>query len=278
MKSILITGASGYIGQHIVKLLKDDYKVFALDKSMNTNTGVSFIHKDIVKSVSSLEDLGHYDTIIHLAALVKVNESVEKPTEYYNTNVNGTLNILRNVGFNNFIFASTGAAQQPTSPYALSKRIAEDMVQEYCKDNGKSFTTFRFYNVIGSYAGLKPTNMDGLYYNLIKSKEQNIPFIINGNDYNTKDGTPIRDYIDVRDIALSIAEAVEKPANQLENLGTGVGYSVNEIVTAFNQVNNCNLQVQYGDRRPGDLERTVLDKPSSYYLGEYPIYDSLSLR
>jgi len=278
MKKVLITGSSGYIGQHLVKLLKkDDYEVFGLDKSARFNDYLApnhFIKLDIAENFVKWPTTV-FDTVVHLAALVKVNESVKKPISYYNTNINGTVNVLQEVFFKNFVFASTGTAANPINPYALSKRCAEDVVERYCIENSKTFTSFRFYNVIGS-DGIAPTNPDGLMSNLIKAKETGV-FNLYGGDYNTPDGTPIRDYVHVNEICESIKMAIETPANKLENLGHGKGHSVLQMATTFRLVNECNFQINYCQRREGDLEYSVLDNPSSYLKSTYKLSDLLKV-
>ena len=278
MKKVLITGSSGYIGQHLVKLLKkDDYEVFGLDKSARFNDYLApnhFIKLDIAENFVKWPTTV-FDTVVHLAALVKVNESVKKPISYYNTNINGTINVLQEVFFKNFVFASTGTAANPINPYALSKRCAEDVVERYCIENSKTFTSFRFYNVIGS-DGIAPTNPDGLMSNLIKAKETGV-FNLYGGDYNTPDGTPIRDYVHVNEICESIKMAIETPANKLENLGHGKGHSVLQMATTFRLVNECNFQINYCQRREGDLEYSVLDNPSSYLKSTYKLSDLLKV-
>ena len=173
MKKVLVTGSSGYIGQHLVKLLKrEGYEVFGIDNQKCINDYLKYknfleidIRYDIEDFLFALGDWpDEFDAVIHLAALVRVNESVEQPYSYYNTNINGTTNVLHGLRYKNFIFASTGAAQNPISPYALSKRVAEDIVHEACHDS--NYTIFRFYNVIGT-DGVSPTNPDGLFSNLI---------------------------------------------------------------------------------------------------------------
>jgi UDP-glucose 4-epimerase len=269
MKRVLITGSSGYIGQHLVKILKDNYLLEGIDWASCNNVKLHLV--DINNDLSIIDQ--HYDTVIHLAALVNVNESVIKPLEYYQTNINGTLNILKNIQFNNFVFASTGTASQPNCPYALSKRVAEDIVETFCKDNNKTFTTFRFYNVIGT-DGFPPTNPDGLFYNLIKAETTGV-FTIFGSDYNTADGTCVRDYVHVNEICHALKTAIEHPANNLENLGHGVGRTVKEIVAKYKQVNNAIFDIKFLGRRPGDLEKTVLDTVSSYMQNFYTIEELL---
>ena len=256
MKRILITGSSGYIGQHLIKLLQPNYSVYGLDIVNRTDDLLDKSHfycEDITKNLSDVVKNTSWDTIIHLAALVRVNESVEKPLKYYSTNVQGTINCISNLRYRNFIYSSTGAAEQPIVPYSLSKRISEDIVKQLCP----IYTIFRFYNVIGTQ-GINPTNPDGLFANLICAELKG-EFNLYGWDYNTKDGTCIRDYVHVVDICNSIKLAIENPTNNLENLGSGQGISVMEIVELYQKVNNCCFNINYLPRRQGDLESTVLN-------------------
>jgi UDP-glucose 4-epimerase/phosphorylcholine metabolism protein LicD len=271
MKKILITGSSGYIGQHLVKELNNRYQAEGLDFKFLKNIRLHQI--DIRNTFFELDK--EYDTVIHLAALIQVNESIKNPTDYYNTNVLGTQNLLKNVKFKNFIFASTGSASTLNNPYAISKKMAEDVVEEFCKKNSKSFTIFRFYNVIGSN-GFLPTNPDGLFFNLIKAIDSG-KFNLYGNDYNTFDGTCIRDYVHVREICKAIELAIETPSNTVENLGHGKGHSVKQIVDKFQNINNVNFNVIQNDRREGDLEESVLNNPSKYMINLYNFDDYLKI-
>jgi UDP-glucose 4-epimerase len=249
--------------------------VWGFDKDMNRTNVDTFIHQSVLNLAPATKEF-EFDTVVHLAALVRVNESVEKPLDYYNTNFNGTVNMLHNCNYKNFIFASTGAAENPISPYALSKRCAEDVVKSYCLENDKRFTTFRFYNVIGS-DGIPPTNPDGLFANLIKAKETGY-FNLYGVDYDTPDGSAIRDYVHVVEICEAILKAIEMPADQLENLGHGEGHSVKQMVETFKIVNNCNFTVNYNSRREGDLEKSVLDNPSIYLQPKYTLQQLLEVK
>lgn len=259
MKKVLITGVSGYIGSHLYNLLKDKYDVYGLDFVKPKIEVEHFTDIDIRHNIYMA---AKFDVIVHLAALVNVGESVQKPIDYYETNVTGTLNVLEGIACNNFIFASTGAAVEMESPYGISKRMAEECVKEWCNKLNINHTIFRFYNVIGT-AGIKPTNPDGLFYNLIKANDTG-KFTIFGNDYDTPDGTCIRDYVHVLEICNAIELAIENPSNSLENLGHGRGTSVSKITNEFKKVNNIDFEVEYGPRRKGDIEVSVLDNPSSY--------------
>lgn len=256
--NILITGSGGYIGQHLLRMLnkKGGYNIFNLDIKDRS------IPIDITQQFDIPEK---FDTVIHLAALISVNESFKKPTEYYRTNLFGTFNIIQSLNFDNFIFASTGAAESQLSPYGRSKRCAEDVVSEHCD----VYTIFRFYNVIGSDV-VKPSNPDGLFYNLLQAEKTGV-FNIFGDDYNTKDGTCIRDYIHVNQICSSICIAIDNPANKIENLGHGEGWTVKEIVSTYKRVNKCTFDVNILPRRSGDVESNVLKNVSSYVDTKYSL-------
>ena len=266
VKKVLITGNSGYIGSHLTKMLKDNYEVYGLDKVEPQESPHTFYHCDINRPFS-LED--EFDCVIHLAALVNVGESEVKPIQYYITNLNGTMNVLNKIKTKNFIFASTGAAQDCESAYGISKRAAEDVVREFCTLHRPTpYTIFRFYNVIGS-EGFAPTNPDGLMYNLIMAM-QSKQFTVFGNDYDVSpDGTCIRDYVHVNEICDSLKQAIEKPSNGVECLGHGVGYTVKEIVNKFMEVNDIDIDIKYGPRRKGDIASSVLKNVSPYMRNLY---------
>ena len=265
---VLITGSSGYIGSHLSYLLRDDCEVHGLDIRRPQIDIHKFYQKDIKNSININEE---YDAVIHLAAKANVSESVRIPTEYYNTNVTGTLNVLQDITTKNFVFASTGTAETPQSPYGLSKRICEDIIRE----RSSNYTIFRFYNVIGSTVA-KSSNPDALMYNLLKATETK-EFTIFGYDYNTFDGTCLRDYVHVMEICSALKAAIYKPSNQVESLGHGRGHSVIQIVELFKTINNVEFEVKYAPRRDGDLASNVLDNPSSYMENLYTIEDTLRI-
>ena len=277
MKKVLITGNSGYIGSHLSKMLADSYEVYGLDiNAPQTDRLKDWYNVDIRRLFTVDQE---FDAVIHLAALVNVGESEQQPISYYITNLNGTMNVINKIKTKNFIFASTGAAAGCESAYGISKRAAEDVVREYCTiHNPKDYTIFRFYNVIGS-DGFAPTNPDGLMYALMKSKEKG-EFTIFGNDYDTRDGTCIRDYVHVNEICDALRSAIEKPSNQIECLGHGVGYTVAELVNKFREVNNIpniNLLTKIGPRRKGDLAVSVLDNVSPFMKKLYTLEQLLKV-
>jgi len=274
MKKILVTGCKGYIGQHLMKMLANfPYEVYGIDikdGEYGGNTDRLNIKRELNTVEQWLGDVPtEFDTIIHLAALVRVNESVQNPYAYYDTNVNGTYNVLTSLKFKNFLFASTGAAESCGSPYAISKRAAEDIVAEYCKKNNCNFINYRFYNVIGS-DGFPPTNPDGLFHNLIQAQDTGV-FKVFGDDWNTRDGTCVRDYVHVNEIAKALINGIENPTNQIENLGSGNGTTVKEMVGLYKEANKCKFDIQVLPRRPGDVESTVLQNVSPLIENMYSL-------
>jgi len=275
-KKILITGSSGYIGSHLCEMLGEQYEVHGLDMVDPHVPLNEFYRCDIRKPFLVPGDI-EFDAVIHLAALVRVGESEQKPISYYITNLNGTMNVINKIKTKNFIFASTGAAQDCESAYGISKRAAEDVVKEFCTNHRETpYTIFRFYNVIGSTV-VAPTNPDGLMYNLMKARETG-EFTVFGDDYDVSpDGTCVRDYVHVNEICDALMQAIEKPSNSIESLGHGVGYTVNEIISLFQQVNDTDFEVKYGPRRKGDLASSVLEDVSPYMRNLYTIEDLLKV-
>lgn len=278
MNKILITGCSGYIGSHLCKLLESDYEVHGLDIKEPQVPVSKFYKVDINTLVTIPDQTEPYDAVIHLAALVNVGESERTPIKYYATNLNGTTNVLHKIPTKNFIFASTGLADYCTDAYGISKRAAEDCVKEMCTVHKPTdYTIFRFYNVIGSKYGIKPTNPDGLMHNLLRAKDAG-EFIIFGNDYEQSwDGTPVRDYVHVMEICTALKLAIETPSNKIESLGHGVGFTVKEMVELFQRVNNVDFNVKIGPRRKGDSPITVLDNVSAYMVELYTIEQLLKV-
>lgn len=271
---VLITGSNGYIGKHLCRMLTEtrrDIEVFLLDhdSKMWLNSVDIRSPKEITRNFFGT----NFDAVVHLAALVRVGESVEKPREYCETNVQGTINILENLQFKNFIFASTGAASNPTSPYAYTKLMSEHIIQEHLC--GSDYTIFRFYNVIGS-GGYPATNPDGLFYNLTSAAQTRV-FNLYGSDYPTKDGTAIREYIHVNDVCRAIIRAIDTPSRSIENLAYGDTRTVQEIIDIFKKTNNVDFKVNYLPRRPGDLVENYLKEPSTYMERNYTYEEMLKL-
>jgi len=276
MKKVLVTGSSGYIGSHLCKMLAGRYIIHGLDVKEPIVPVHKFYKVDINQLFTIPDQTEPYDAVIHLAALVNVGMSEKIPIMYYITNVNGTMNVLNKIPTKNFIYASTGQAALCINPYSISKRASEDCVVEYCTTHSpKDYTMFRFYNVVGM-DGIKPTNPDGLLSALIKATETG-EFTIFGDDYNTLDGTCMRDYVHVNEICHALMTAIEKPANGLENLGHCAGKSVKQMVEAFKKVNNVDFDVKIGPRKKGDPAVSVLSNPSAYMKELYEFEDLLKV-
>lgn len=275
MAKILVTGCSGYIGSHLCAILNREHEVHGLDIVEPRAPMSKFIQADINRSFEIVDQ--DYDVVVHLAALVNVSDSERRPIMYYITNVNGTMNILNKIPCKNFIFASTGAAEYCHSAYAVSKRAAEDTVREYCTAHRPTpYTIFRFYNVIGT-SGYSPTNSDGLMASLIRSNETG-EFTIYGNDYDTIDGTCVRDYVHVDEICNAIVKAIDKPSNTIESLGHGSGKSVLEMFYLFKLINKLDhIKLKFGPRRDGDLPVSVLKDVSVYMEQLYQFEDYMRL-
>jgi UDP-glucose 4-epimerase len=276
MKKVLITGCSGYIGSHLCKELENDYDIWGLDirPSLYPIKEGQFIQHDINHPFGEFPE--EFDAVIHLAALVRVNESRTMPIQYYITNLNGTMNVMAKLKTKNFIFASTGVAEYCNDPYGTSKKAAEDVVIEYCMSrNVQDFTIFRFYNVTGTN-GYGPTNPDGLISNLLTAPQKG-EFTIFGDDYDTPDGTCVRDYVHVNQVCEGIKLAIEQPANEIECLGHGTGHSVKTMVDKFKEVNNVDFDVKYAPRRTGDLAETVLKDKSKYMTSQYTLEELLKV-
>ena len=274
MKKILITGNSGYIGSHLTKmLLGKGVEIHGLDKKKFQVPVYKQYYQDIREQKFVVNE--SYDCVIHLAAEVSVSRSVHNPILYYTTNTVGTLNVLENIKTKRFVHASTGSAGPMNNPYGISKRAAEEIVQQFCNANSIPFTTFRFYNVTGTDE-IEPTNPDGLMWNLMNAQRTGL-FNLFGNDYNTEDGTAVRDYTHVNEICHAVSQAIEQSTNQIENLGHGVGTTVQQMVNLYKQVNHCDFKVNMCPRREGDLERSVLDNPSKFMKKMYTMENLLKV-
>ena len=273
---ILITGNSGYIGSHLTKLLskRTDLKLYGLDKSPPQVAIDTFLYQNITFNQQWNID-EEFDCVIHLAAEVAVGRSVSNPILYYQTNTIGTLNILKNIRTKRFVHASTGSAGPMNNPYGISKRGAEQIVEQYCRESNIPYTIFRFYNVTGT-DGINPTNPDGLMWNLMNAQKTGT-FNLFGDDYDTEDGSAVRDYTHVNEICYSVIEAIDRSTYQIENLGHGVGTTVKQMIDLYKKVNNCDFEVNICPRREGDLECSVLDNPSPFMQKLYTMEDLLKV-
>ena len=273
---ILITGNSGYIGSHLTQLLnkRNDLELYGLDRKVPQLPVKEQARNNIIMpGYFPWQSDFKFDCVIHLAAEVAVGRSVINPILYYQTNTIGTFNVLKNIKTKRFVHASTGSAGPMNNPYGISKRASEEIVDQYCREQAIPFTTFRFYNVTGS-DGIKPTNPDGLMWNLMNAQKTGV-FNLFGDDYDTLDGSAVRDYTHVNEICCALEQAIDRSTNQIENLGHGVGTTVKQMINLYKKVNNCEFDVKVCPRRAGDLERSVLDNPSPFMQQLYTMEDLL---
>lgn len=293
---ILVTGGTGYIGSHtVVELMRAGHEVEILDNLYNSDREVlgkiaeitgqeppKFYEVDLrdKKALREVMRDGGYAAVIHFAGLKAVAESVEKPLEYYENNVGGTVNLLEAMeefGVKKLIFSSSatvyGEQASPLSeemevgrgianPYGRTKYMIEEIIRDLCEaDAGFEATILRYFNPIGAHeSGLIGEEPKGMPNNLMpiimKVKTGEIEeLLVYGDDYETVDGSAERDYIHVVDLARGHVAALEKmqPGVAVYNLGTGKGVSVLAMVKAFEKVNGSPLKHQVVGRRAGDL-------------------------
>jgi UDP-glucose 4-epimerase len=274
---VLITGVTGYIGSHLAKVLYEaGHHIVGLDLEWKKHNDVSrYCHRILIKDVTKHICDEDYDVIVHLAGLIQVEESVAHPTKYYSTNLGGTVNMLRqNVnGDPHFIFASTAGAFDAQSPYARSKLAAEDVI----KEKSKSYTIFRFFNVAGSDGVHRQV---GRASHLIRIAAEAAAgkrdyMSIYGEDYDTPDGSCVRDYIHVVDLVNAIRDTIKHGAfnTPYECIGSGKGYSVKEVVKAMKDVTNQDFTVKMAGRRDGDPASLAIDNQFNLLHPQYQLKD-----
>ena len=274
MKTALITGAAGYLGSHLAKTLKQaGWKVVGLDIKHTDNQYIDLFHPCDVRNSEGLHilfDKVNIDTVFHLAGRIEVGESVKFPQAFFDHNTNGTnslLDAMKFWGVQNIVYSSTAGVYDSkkdaikeddkvnpmNNPYAASKYSAELAIRL----SGVNYVIFRYFNL----AGADPENEMGECHepetHLIPRILQNLNnFTIYGNDYDTPDGTCVRDYVHVSDVAdahLAAANYLGRGGSpQIINLGTGKGYSVQEIVNLVGKVTGEDVQYKYESRRAGD--------------------------
>ena len=307
MKNILVTGGTGFIGSHTcVELLEAGYGVVIIDNLSNskkevvsyieriTNKKVKFYEEDVCNkdALRKIFNENKIDAIIHFAGYKAVGESVAKPIMYYRNNLDSTLSLIEVANeFNvkKIAFSSSATVYgkpdhlpikedfplSTTNPYGTTKLMIERILKDlYTADNTWSIAILRYFNPIGAHkSGLIGENPNGIPNNLM-------PYIIKvatgelkclgvfGNDYDTIDGTGVRDYIHVVDLAKGHVKAIEKILNETGcdayNLGTGKGYSVLDLVNTFMKVNNVDVKYEIKERRKGDIDACYADPSYAY--------------
>ena len=308
-KTILVTGAAGYIGGFMVrKLVEKGFKVIATDNlSRNDNPelpdGVNFVQGSIgdKEVLKNLFENSHIDGIIHFAAYISMGESMRDPYIYFQDNVFETLNLLESMkdhNVKNIIFSSTAGVygnpvqlpipeehlKNPTNPYGQSKLMVEQLLFWYQKIYGISFTALRYFNACGAA-------LDGAYGENHKPETHIIPramqallnneqFELYGQDYDTSDGTCVRDYIHVHDLTeahiLSLEKIFQNPGAYTFNVGTGKGFSNREILQMIEEVSGRKINIAEHPRRLGDANELVADVSKiTNYLGFSPQYSDI---
>ena len=302
MSTLLVTGGAGYIGSHTtVELLNADYRVIVLDNLSNsskasiaavqrlTNREIEFVEGDIRDDelLAHLFNANEIDGVVHFAGLKAVGESVSQPLRYYQNNVQGTLSLLQAMeqgGCRNIVFSSSATvygdpASVPidesfptstTNPYGQSKLIVEDILRDFHAANPAwGVSILRYFNPVGAHiSGQIGEDPNGIPNNLMPYIAQvavgKLPHLrVFGDDYNTHDGTGVRDYIHVVDLALGHLKALEHIAGgaklSIHNLGTGTGYSVLDTLRAFEAACGKTLNYEIAERRPGDVASCYAD-------------------
>ena len=299
---ILVTGGAGYIGSHTcVELLNAGYEIVVLDNLCNSSikgldavkelTGKDFPFYEVdlldYEGTEKVFKENKFDGVIHFAGLKAVGESTSIPVRYYHNNITGTLHLLQlmeKYDVNNIVFSSSATVygkpetvpitedfpRSTTNPYGSTKMMLEDILTDTAKANPKlSVTLLRYFNPIGAHkSGIMGEDPKGIPNNLLPYVAQvavgKLQCVhVFGNDYDTKDGTGVRDYIHVVDLALGHLKAVQKcsdkPGVRAYNLGTGNGYSVLQIINAFSEACGKDVPYQIDPRRPGDIAECFAD-------------------
>ena len=254
---VIVTGCNGYIGSSVIKSLAERghfNKIIGVDEKENNLEYINdYLHQFHLTDYSN-SPIQYGDVVIHLAAYNCVPKSERNPYRYYDNNLIKFSKFIRqnSVITKNLIYSSTSSEFTGRYTYSVSKLAAEHIIRQFC-DN---YTIFRFFNVFGKDGDHKCFNEESLMRKLMESKETGT-FTIYGSDYPTSDGTCVREYTHVKDIADSIALAAElPPANtEFECLAYGTGYTVKEIVSEFEKVNNIELDIETGERRKGDTPK-----------------------
>jgi UDP-glucose 4-epimerase len=321
MKTILVTGGAGYIGSHtVVEILNNpEYDVIIVDNFSNsnpeiinrlyklTNRPIKIYHRDCRDQMDDILSEHKVDAIIHFAAYKAVGESVENPIQYYDNNINSLLNMLdtaKYFGIKNFVFSSScslygnlkelpateeSPLSEPESPYANTKLMGEQILKDFSKVNPDfKIISLRYFNPVGAHeSGLigespinKPNNILPVICNSAETGEEMIVF---GGDYETRDGSCIRDYVHVSDIAEAHVKAFEylisdkSLSYDVYNLGLGIGnrfqengLTVLEVINAFERVNGVNVNYKVGDRREGDIVEIYSNSTKARKIGWKP--------
>jgi|TARA_X000000368_G_scaffold383233_1_gene340922 UDP-glucose 4-epimerase len=288
--NILITGGAGYIGSHTANVFLDHgHAVTIIDSLVNGHLTLipkkaKFLNCDIIdeKKVSSLLEKNKFDVVVHFAGFTRVAESVKDPDKYYDNNFEKPklfFNYCLKYKLKKIIFSSTGSIYGnidkkniletdeacPINPYSESKYKLEEHLIQLSNEKKINATILRYFNVSGADENMRSGLMSNPD-NLIKAvcevaTKKRDKLIVNGNNYNTKDGTTIRDFIHVSDLAemhlIAAKDLVNKSETEIFNCGYGVGYSIQDIINTMNKILKSKINFEYGPRRKGDAEYSV---------------------
>ncbi len=307
--AILITGGTGFIGSHtIVELLNDGREVVALDNFSNskpvvldrireiTGKSIKFYEADLLDfdAIDKIFEENEIDSVIHFAGLKAVGESVQKPIDYYHNNLTGTLLLCRAMqkhGVKRIVFSSSATVYgkpesvpiredfplSTTNPYGETKLMIERILKDiHVSDPEWSISILRYFNPIGAHASGKigedpkgiPNNLLPYVTQVASGKREHLSVF--GNDYNTHDGTGVRDYIHVVDLAIAHLKALDRAEKvtgvEYYNIGTGNGYSVLDIVKAYEKATGVKIPYVIAPRRPGDIDECYADPTKAYEM------------
>ncbi len=277
--NVLVTGGSGYIGSVLAKRLSEKgHNVFILDKSHSANVpGKLFGDLSDLSFLDKAFKSRKIDTVMHLAAYIEVGESMKEPMKYYHNNYCNTLNLIYtmlNNNVKNIIYASSAAVygqpetspitedskKNPISHYGKTKLMVEELLQA-CTVYGLNSVSLRFFNAAGSGYNLKENHEPETHLIpiLLKAALDKKAFMVNGNDFSTKDGTCVRDFVHVLDIAEAHVLAMEKLKSgfTVYNIGSGIGYSLLEVINTAKEITGKEIEVRFGPRRDGDPAELV---------------------
>ena len=304
MSKILLTGGAGYIGSHVSHLLIDQgHEVTCIDSLITGNkellpkkVKLEVFDIDEKEKVKNLINNNNFDLVMHFAGLIRVDESVEQPERYNDFNYSKAKKFLETCyenGLKKVIFSSTAAVYgnpkdqkvvetdptDPLNPYASSKLQLENFIKESSEQYDSKYIILRYFNVAGADEKMRTGLISKVSSHLIKVACEVVvgkrdKLIINGDDYATPDGTAIRDYIHVSDLAeihlISANHLIEGGESNLFNCGYGNGFSIKNVINELNKIINKNLETSIGPRRPGDAEQIVsnVDKFMKYFLWE----------
>jgi UDP-glucose 4-epimerase len=288
--NVLITGGAGYIGSHCNKFFNQkgihtivlDNLLFGHPESIKHGKFIEgdFGDPDLLKAIFEAEDI---DAVVHFAALADVADSVKSPEKYYVNNVSKMITLLDKMveySVNKFVFSSSASTfgepkyvpidelhdQHPINPYGETKLIGEKLLRDYGKAHGMKYVALRYFNASGADPDCEIGESHNPEHHLLPllfqtALEKREKLFVYGNDYETPDGTCVRDFIHVMDLAeahyLALNYMIQNNRSESFNLGNNVGYTILEIINTFERISNIKVKFEFADKRPGDPARLI---------------------